>query len=56
MHREMSIAGYCMSQKEWRSLDEGVRLQYLQVFIETSPPRADEWAYASYELHIDKAS
>ena len=43
-----------MSQKEWMALDDSVRLQYLEVFIETSPPRADEWAYASYELSLDK--
>ena len=56
MHRDMSFAGYCMSHKEWRSLEESVRLQYLQVFIETSPPRSDGWAYASYELKIENVS
>ena len=54
MRREMSFAGYYMSQDEWMDLEESVRLQYLQVFIETSPPRADDWAYASYELSMDR--
>lgn len=56
MHREMSIAGYCMSEHEWNSMDDNLRLQYLRVFIETSPPRSDEWAYATYELMIEKAA
>lgn len=44
-----------MSAEEWRTMEESVRLQYLEVFIETSPPRADEWAYAAYELLMDGA-
>lgn len=52
----MILAGYRISEREWSSMDDNLRLQYLQVFIETSPPRADEWAYATYELTIEKAA
>ena len=55
MHRDMSFAGLRMSTQEWRTMEESVRLQYLQVFIETSPPRADEWAYEAYELSLDSS-
>jgi hypothetical protein len=53
MGREMTLAGFRMSKQEWLELDEHARLQFLQVFIETSPPRADQWVYESYELSID---
>lgn len=56
MHRDMSFAGLRMSTQEWRTMEESVRMQYLQVFIETSPPRADEWAYEAYELSIDSGN
>lgn len=51
--REVIIGGLRMSRKEWQELDERFRAQYLQAFVETSPPRADEWAYESYELYIE---
>lgn len=53
MGLEMTFAGFRMSEQEWLELDEHSRLQYLQVIIETSPPRADEWAYESYEVSIE---
>ena len=53
MHRDMSFAGFRMSRQEWMAMEESCRLQYLQAFIETSPPRADEWAYEAYELSIE---
>ena len=53
MGRELTFAGFRMSQREWFEMDERSRLQYLQVFVETSPPRADGWVYESYEISID---
>jgi hypothetical protein len=50
---DMSFAGFRMSRKEWIALGEKTRLQYLRVFIETSPPRADGWVYEAYELSMD---
>lgn len=53
MGREPTFAGFRLSAEEWLDMDEGFRLQYLKVFIETSPPRADDWVYESYELSLD---
>lgn len=53
MVMDMSLAGFRMSRKEWLALGEKTRLQYLRVLIETSPPRADGWAYEAYELSME---
>jgi len=49
----VTLGGLCMSRQEWHQLDERFRLEYLRALIETSPPRADEWAYESYEVHLE---
>lgn len=53
MGRDLTLAGFRMSRQEWFAMDERFRLQYVQVVIETSPPRADDWVYESYELSIE---
>ncbi len=55
MGRDLSIAGLCLSRKEWINMEESSRLLYLQAFIETSPPGADQGQYEAYELSIDLA-
>ena len=49
---ELILGGLCMSRHEWDELDEPSRLEFLQVLIETSPPRVDDDAYESYELVV----
>ena len=53
MARVLTFAGFLMTADEWDSLDESARLDYLEAFIATSPPRADDWAYESYELSFE---
>ena len=50
MARELVFSGFLMSKEDWDALDESARLDYLEAFITTSPPRADDWVYESYEL------
>lgn len=53
MARELTLGGFRMTTQEWLDMDEAARLMYIRIVIETSPPRADDWVYETYELSLE---
>lgn len=54
MGREVTLAGYLLTEEEWRELDEEHRRELLLAFVETTTARRADDCYEAYELAVER--